>query len=289
MRNYCIPSCGCSVCPYNKHYRPQYEYHYERETMKVFFSEPPKDPQRAAFALERVSELYRLHFIADDSRVWIDITNLDPCVWVLNDRSSLVWTHVSSDPGCVRLTDGKVRWGNTYAASSDAPEELLNLVEFPGDTPYNFTYVVKHFRPEKTVTVIDKSETKTLTNGYYISDNGVAVVDSQHFRPEKFHYNDKEDNVSFRRKEGYTSTYGAVDEFTKSHATINGAEFLTNDMTKKKKLHFRNNNELYSVNIAAHTMDQVVNIQQNAFAQIAEQINNRLEKNLDGEELDDDA
>lgn len=228
--------------------------------MKVYFSEPTRDVRRSTYALERLTDLYDIGFINDDSQVWIDISNFDPSIWVLNNRSSLVWMHISSDPGCVRLTEDRIRWGTTYASTLDSPDEVLNLADFPADAINNFTYVVKHYSPDKTVSIIDKSQTQQIINGMYLSDSGVAVIDANAYVPSKD-----------------TAEPG---EFEHAHAVINGASYLTAGMTKKRRLDFRRNMANYSVDLPEEYMQGLVDVRKGFYTQISDQIAEALEDRI---------
>lgn len=262
--------------------------------MKVYFSEPPRDVKRSNFALERITDLYNIGFLADDSTVWIDITNFHPSVWALNDRSSLVWTHVSGDPGVVRLNEGRVRWAATYQATQDNPEEDLDLENDFGDidAANNFTYVVRHYSLDKALTVIDKSTTQQLTNGCYTSDSGITVIDANSYVPmgRKFYDPDNPHNTSFNAPEGtddWLSSFGAPEEFEKSHAIINGAAFLTNSMSKKRRLAFRHNMNDYHVTLPPDYMRGLVNVKTAVFNELSSMIANQLDQTIEDPGDDD--
>ena len=250
--------------------------------MKVYFSEPTRDTKRTAQALERMTDLYDIGFLADNSKIWVDIHNFDPALWVLNDRSSLVWTHLSGDPGVVRLTEGKIRWGLTYAASTDMPDEVINLDNFPADTIHNFTYIVQHHSPNRTVSVVDKSETQQLTAGQYTSNTGVTVIDSETYVPLNKYYVDPEDEsqTSSTQQPGWESRFPEPNEYTASHAIVNGASFIMSKMTKKRQRDFRTNMGDYSVTIPASYMQQIIDLRKNIYRKFSNVVASSLEKSI---------
>lgn len=246
--------------------------------MRLYLSERPDDIRRAAYSIQRVMTLYESGIITDDSTVWIRVQSLDPYVWILSDTSRLVRVHLSSDPGCVRITNDRVRWGSTYEASADSPDDTVTFSSLPVDASSSFLYVVQHMNPAAQVSVVAKSATQRLVNGSYDAD-GIGVIDTLNYIPtNRIYMSPDGSQTAMRRPDDSWSGVLEVppSEYERAHAMIYGAEFLTSGMPRKKQQHFTKNMDLYCVDLSRSYLSNLVNITSGAYERAAQALSERM-------------
>ncbi len=172
--------------------------------------------------------LYRCGLLSSSSTVWVNAEAADSSFWALTDRSQYVYLLRSPEPGYVRLTSGRMRWGRSYDDTLEKFDVDLDTQRIPGGSDKNITLVVKHRGVGRAVKVIDGSGLVEMVDGIY-SRRHLTVVDLAAYRPP--------DEVV------------AATEFEQNHARYHGVNHLMASLNNDNAELVRRHLELFSFEI----------------------------------------
>lgn len=227
--------------------------------------------------LDTVANLYRLKVIADGSRVYARIGDFEPQIWALTSRSACVYYLRTNKPGCVRITQDRVRWAPTVDGSqNDAQLEVL-MSDLPSEKAQRFTLVIEHCDPEREVAVIEKSSRRQNSDGVYQSeDTGVNVIDAVGYRGATLMWKDKDGVEGFVETPEASSFYPNIREYESAHATVYGTQYMSQFMTAAEAQRLSKNSDQYLIKLTRSDMHTLVKNSTGGMNKLSQEIMKRF-------------
>ncbi|MCV7256828.1 hypothetical protein H7J86_32090 [Mycobacterium hackensackense] len=176
------------------------------------------------------AELYRRGFLRDDSIVWANAEAPDASFWALTDRSQYVYVHRATEPGYVRLTSGRLRWGRSFDGTLEKFEVDVDTRNIAGEPDKHLTLIVKHRAPGRLVKVIDGSRLVELVDGSYTRPEA-TVIDLAAYRPP--------------------TDVAAAGEFEVNHARYHGVNHMMSSLNADNAELIRSHLGLFAFDISA--------------------------------------
>lgn len=197
--------------------------------MHIYFSDIPRHNLQTRHLITLIANLYRVGYLADESKVWVRTDTFEPQLWTLADKSSLTHYHASVKAGCVRITNNRIRWAPTVDGSQSNPVIDIDLSRVSQDALTHFTLVIEHCEgddPNAGVTVIDNSARQDYVDGMYSSDTGIRVIDAARYNPRTLSWKDPDTGESnFFPSEQGISSYQSITDYDSANAWVFGTKF----------------------------------------------------------------